>query len=95
MTKQPSHPFNVDVRRCRVQGEAFVWSITECGGEKRCSPHTYATFEEARFAMKEVLRGLIADKQATIAEAGDHRRFNPHERMASDEQDRSHATLAW
>jgi hypothetical protein len=58
---------------------------------KRRSPHTYATFEEARFAMKEVLQGLIADKQAAIAEAGDHLGLNPPERMASDEQVVSHA----
>jgi hypothetical protein len=33
--------------------------------------------------MNEVLEGLLADKQAAAAEAGDYRRFNAPKRMAS------------
>ena len=69
MTKQPSHPFNVDVRRCRFQREAFVWSISERGGGKWPSPRTYATFEEARLAMKEVLQGHCHGKLGEVANA--------------------------
>ncbi|MFC5556034.1 hypothetical protein [Methylobacterium iners] len=83
MTKQPSHPFNLDIRRCRFQADTFVWSISERGGEKRRSPQSYATFEDARLAMKEVLQGLIADRHAAVARASDHGHLDPPERMAS------------
>lgn len=67
MDTKRTHPFNVDVRRCRFQRETFIWSISEPHGIRHRSPRAYATFEEARLAMQQALHRHIADWQATQA----------------------------
>lgn len=65
MNPKRSHPFNVDVRRCRSQRDTFIWSINETGGVKHRSPRHYATFEEARLAMQQALHRLISEWHST------------------------------
>ena len=55
-----SHPFVLDVRQFRQRPGRFTYSVGHSKTPKRYSPHTYATFEEARLAGQSELKALIA-----------------------------------
>ena len=55
-----SHPFVLDVRQFRQRPGRFTYSVGHPKTPKRYSPHTYATFEEARLAGQAELKALIA-----------------------------------
>ena len=60
MTAANDHPFNMDVRRCPMLANRFVWTIEEGRSPKRHSPGSHPTFEEARVAARASLNRMVA-----------------------------------
>ena len=58
-----THPFSVDVRLRPGSAATYRWSIRKRGGSTHYSSMDYATFDEARVAVKHELGRMIMDWQ--------------------------------
>ena len=63
MALPPAHPYTVDVRARPGRHGVFQWSIRQRRGSTQHSSADYATFEDARIAMKVRLDRLVMDWQ--------------------------------
>lgn len=64
MAAANDHPFSIDVRRCLMLANRFVWTIKEGRSPKRRSPGSHPTFEEARIAARASMNGIIVGRRA-------------------------------
>ncbi|WP_156634266.1 hypothetical protein [Methylobacterium sp. Leaf113] len=59
--KSQSHPFSVHLANSKDGTDRFIWLINQKGGPRRFSGSSFATFEEARVAVKTKLASLVIE----------------------------------